>query len=238
MGNRKQSSDQFLLDFNFQTNRVLIHLGQIKAQRIGEKLFQDLLNQEWVLEPAGEAADLSSANAIIRQLGRKLPYPAAIKIAQIHNQEVDFLGFSALYQQQGWVFINAKLSDYERHYYTFLLTASLGLNQSYPETMLLVPRAEKLVFDVLLPANEIETFFHKSISKFPTTQALDIADFFRVPFPIILKRALQLDIITDEQYRNFMTVSLKIPIKSRPLFISKSGELEGDFEFDPLYKDF
>ena len=238
MGNRKQSSDQFLLDFSFQTNRVLIHLGQVKAQRIGEKLFQDLLNQEWILEPAGEAADLSSANDIIKQLGRKLPYPSTIKVAQIHNQKVDFLGFSALYQQQGWVFINAKLSDYERHYYTFLLTASLGLNQSYPETMLLVPRAEKLVFDVLLPAQEIETFFHKSISKFPTTQALDIADFFRVPFPIILKRALQLDIITDEQYRNFMAVSLKIPIKSRPLFISKSGELEGDFEFDPLYKEF
>ena len=84
----------------------------------------------------------------------------------------------------------------------------------------------------------IETFFHKSISKFPTSQALDIADFFRVPFPIILKRALQLDIITDEQYRNFMTVSLKPAVKSRPLFVSKSGELEGDFEQDQLYKEF
>lgn len=238
MGKRRQPEGQFLLDFNFQTNRTIIHLGQVKAQRIGEKLFQDLLKEEWMLEPAGEVADVSSANDIIRQLGRKLPYPTTVKVAQIHQQKLDFLGFSAHYQQKGWVFVNAKLSEYERIYYTFFLTATLGLQQSYPEPMLLVPRAEKLVFDVLLPQHEIETFFHKSISKFPTSQALDIADFFRVPFPIILKRALQLDIITDEQYRNFMTVSLKPAVKSRPLFVSKSGELEGDFEQDQLYKEF
>ncbi len=237
MGKKKQPESQFILDFDFHANRSLIHLGQVKAHRIGEKIFQDLLNEKWLLEPAGEAADVSSANDIVRHLARKLPYPAVVKVAQLHDVKVDFMGFSAYYQQQGWVFVNAHSSDYERRYYTYFLTATLGLSQAYPEPMLLVGRAEKLVFEILLPENEIKTFFHKSITKIPAAQALDMADFFQVPFPIILKRALQLDIISDEQYRNFMAISLKPPTKLRPLFVSDSGELEGDFWQEFSYKE-
>jgi hypothetical protein len=229
MGKRKTPTNQVPLDFSFQQDRSILHLGQVAAQREGERLFEGLRNGEWLLEPAGECADVSSAQEVIRQLGRRLPYPEQVKVAQLHNIQNDFLGFSGLYQQKGWVFINAQADEYERCYYTALLTASLGLYPAYNQPDVLVQRAEKLVFEAFLPENEVQTFFHRGISKFQAAQALDIADFFRVPFSVVLKRALQLQIITDEQYRSFMTVKPARPDKVRPLFVSKSGELEGDF---------
>ena len=109
------------------------------------------------------------------------------------------------------------------------MTASLGLYPAYPQPDALAQRAEKLVFEAFLPEKEVQTFFHKGINKFQPAQAMDIADFFRVPFVVVLKRALQLEIITDEQYRSFTTIQPLRPEKARPLFVSKSGELEGDF---------
>jgi hypothetical protein len=229
MGKRKLPTNQVLLDFSLQQDRTLLHLGQALAQREGERLFETLRNGEWLLEPPGEWADVSSAQDIVRQLGRRLPYPEQIKVAQLHNTQPDFVGFSALFQQKGWVFVNANADPYERCYYTALLTASLGLSAAYPQPQLLAQRAEKLVFEAFLPQQEVETFFHKGITKFQPSQALDIADFFRVPFGLVLKRALQLEIITDAQYRSFTTVKPERPEKLRPLFVSKSGELEGDF---------
>ena len=229
MAKRKSPVNQVSLDFSFQQNRTLLHLGQLAAQREGERLFQSLQNGEWLLEPAGECADVSSAQDLIKQLGRRLPYPEQVKVAQLHHIETDFVGFSAFYQQKGWVFINAHIPEHERFYYTILLTASLGLYPAYLQVEALAQRAEKLIFEVFLPENEVQSFFHKGISKFQPAQAMDISDFFRLPFGVILKRALQLEIITDEQYRLFMTVKPARPEKSRTLFVSKSGELEGDF---------
>ncbi|MEZ4900561.1 MAG: hypothetical protein R2822_01780 [Spirosomataceae bacterium] len=229
MGKKKQPVNQFSIDFQLQ-DRTLLHLGQITAQREGERLFQSLLAGEWLLEPAGEAADVSSGQEIIRQLGRRLAYPETVKVAQLHNIEADFMGFSALFQNKGWVFVNAKAEEYDRHYYTCLLTASLGLYTNYTQPEALCQRAEKLVFDAFLPATEVQSFFHRGITKIAPSLAMDIADFFRMPFAVILKHALQLEVISDEQYRNFMTVKPEHPIKTRPLFVSKSGELEGDFD--------
>jgi len=229
MGKKKQPVNQFAIDFKLQ-DRTLLHLGQITTQREGERLFQSLLAGEWLLEPAGEAADVSSGQEIIRQLGRRLAYPQIIKIAQLHNLQADFVGFSALFQNKGWVFVNANAGEYDRHFYTCLLTASLGLYTNYNQLESLCQRAEKLVFDAFLPENEVQSFFHRGITKISPTLAMDIADFFRMPFYVILKRALQLEVISDEQYRNFMTIKPEHTIKTRPLFVSKSGELEGDFD--------
>ena len=229
MVKKKQPANLFSIDFRLQ-DRTLLHLGQINAQRNGEQLFQGLLAGEWLVEPAGEVADVSSGQDIIRQLGRRLPYPETVKIAQLHKIETEMLGFSALFQNKGWVFLNAKADEHERCYYTALLTASLGLYMSYPNPDALCQRSEKLVFDALLPESEVRSFFHHGITKISSSLAMDIADFFRVPFAVVLKRALALEVISDEQYRNFMTVTPERPVKARPLFVSKSGELEGDFD--------
>jgi len=227
MGKKKQVPNQFLIDFTLQ-NRTLLHLGQLAAKREGERLFQSLLAGEWLLEPAGEAADVSSGQTIILQLGRRLPYPENVKVAQLHLVDNDFIGFSALYQDKGWVFVNAHADEHERQYSTYLLTASLGLYMAYPQPELLAQRSEKLVFDAFLPEREVQSFFHRGITKISPSLALDIAEFFRVPFWVVLRRALLLEAISDEQYRSFMTIKPERPARTRPLFVSKNGDLEGD----------
>lgn len=229
MSKKKHPVNQVAIDFKLQ-DRTLLHLGQVTAQREGERLFQQLLAGEWLLEPAGEVADVSSGQEVIRQLGRRLAYPEIVKVAQLHNIETDFVGFSALYQDKGWVFVNANANEYDRHYYTCLLTASLGLYMNYSQSASLCQRAEALVFDAFLPQTEVQSFFHRGVTKISPSLAMDIADFFRMPFAVVLKRALTLEVISDEQYRNFMTVRPERPVKARPLFVSKSGELEGDFD--------
>lgn len=229
MGKKKQPSNQVFIDFTLR-DRTILHLGQVAAQRDGERIFQALLAGEWLLEPAGEAADVSSGQEVIRQLGRKLPYPEIVKVAQLHQINSEFVGLSALYHNKGWVFVNANADEHERQYNTYLLTASLGLYMTYSKPEVLAQRAEQLVFEAFLPQNEVQSFFHRGISKISPALAMDIAEFFRVPFWVVLRRALLLEVISDEQYRNFMTIKPDRPAKTRPLFVSRGGDLEGDIE--------
>ncbi|TDE11065.1 hypothetical protein [Dyadobacter psychrotolerans] len=223
---RKQPKNQLPLDFSVRGNRIVLHLGQVESQRSADALFDGLVDGDWMIEPAGEAADISYAQDIVHQIGHKLPYPEGIKIAQLHHVEDVFKGFSAIYRQKGWVFVNAKADINERNYQIHLLTVSLGLSSSYPTTVSLANRAEQLIFEALLPYSEVESFFRDDISKIPGFLASDIANFFKVPFPMVLKRALQLHIISDEQYRSFMTVKPLSSSKPRELFVSQDGNLD------------
>jgi hypothetical protein len=210
---RKQPKNQLPLDFSVRGNRIILHLGQVESQRIADTLFDGLVNGDWMIEPAGEVADISYAQDIVHQLGHKLPYPEGIKIAQLHHVDENFKGFSAIYHQKGWVFVNAK-ADIN------------GLSSSYPAKTSLVNRSEQLVFDALLPYNEVESFFRNDISTIPGFLAFDIANFFKVPFQMVLKRALKLMIISDEQYRNYMTVSPQSSSKPRELFVSQDSNID------------
>ncbi len=223
---RKQIKNQLPLDFSVRGNRIILHLGQTESQRSANQLFEGLVNGEWVIEPAGEVADVSYAQDIVHQIGHKLPYPEGIKIAQLHNIDPIFKGFSCMYHQKGWVFVNAASEINERNYHIHLLTVSLGLHSSYANPVSLANRSEQLIFEALLPYKDVESFFREDISKIPAFLASDIANFFKVPFPMVLKRALQLRIITDEQYRNFMTVKPASSAKPRELFISKEGNID------------
>jgi hypothetical protein len=221
---RKQPKNQFPLDFSVRGNRIVLHLGQMESQRAADQLFDGLINGEWMIEPAGEMADISYAQDIVHHIGHKLPYPEGIKIAQLHNVDPVFKGFSAIYRQKGWVFVNAASEINERNYQIHLLTVSLGLNMSYSNPTSLANRAEQLIFDALLPYHDVESFFRDNISKIPGFLASDISNFFKVPFPMVLKRALQTSIITDEQYRTFMTV--KPASQPRALFISQDANMD------------
>ena len=223
---RKQPKNQLLLDFSVRGNRIILHLGQVESQRVADELFDGLVNGDWMIEPAGEVADISYAQDIVHQLGHKLPYPEGIKIAQLHHVDENFKGFSAIYHQKGWVFVNAKADINERNYQIHLLTVSLGLSSSYPAKTSLVNRSEQLVFDALLPYSEVESFFRNDISTIPGFLAFDIANFFKVPFQMVLKRALKLMIISDEQYRNYMTVSPQASSKPRELFVSQDSNID------------
>lgn len=223
---KKQPKNQLSLDFSVRGNRIVLHLGQVESQRLADHLFNGLVNGDWMIEPAGEVADVSYAQDIVHQIGHKLPYPEGIKIAQLHNVDLAFKGFSAIFRQKGWVFVNAASEINERNYHIHLLTVSLGLHSLYYNTNSLAARSEQLIFEALLPFEEVESFFRNDISKIPGFLAADIANFFKVPFPMVLKRALTLKIITDEQYRSFMTVTPFDSAKPRELFISKDGNID------------
>ncbi len=223
---RKSPKNQLPLDFSVRGDRIILSLGQVDSQGEAEQLFQDLLDGKWMIEPASEVPDVSSAQDIIRDINVKLPYPEVVKIAQLHGLGDTFTGFAAIYRQKGWVFVNALSDANERHYHTYLLATALGLHPSYPSTISLARRAEQLVFQTLLSYQEVSSFFHEGISKIPGFLASDIADFFKVPYPMVLKRALQLEIISDKQFRNFMTVQPIATGKPRELFIAQEGSTE------------
>lgn len=223
---RKPPKNQLPLDYSVRGDRIILHLGETEGQQAGNRLFEGLINGDWMIEPAGEAADISYAQDVINQIGHKLSYPEVIKIAQLRNAESLFKGFSAIYRQKGWVFVNAASDVNERNYYIHLLTVSLGLHTSYANPETLLQRSEKLIFDVMLPFKEVESFFRTGISRIPASLAAEIAGFFKVPFAIVLKRALALEIITDEQYSSFITVKPLAHSKQRELFVSKEGNMD------------
>lgn len=235
---KKQPANQLPLDFSIRGNRIVLNLGQVENQKVAASIFQSLLNGEWMIEPAGEVADISYAQDIVHHIGHKLPYPEGIKIAQLHHVDEHFKGFSAIYRQKGWVFVNANSDINERNYQIHLLTVSLGLSSAYTSASSLAARSEQLVFDALLSYTDVESFFRNGIiTNIPGFLAADIANFFKVPFPVVLKRALQLHIISDEQYRNFMTVKETPVTKPRELFVTKDGNLD-DLEAQLFGEDF
>lgn len=226
---RRTPKNQLSLDYTVHADRMVLALGQIESQQVAQALFEDLVVGNWLIEPAGEVADVSSAQDIMHQIGLKLPYPQTVKVAQLHQAEDAFTGFAAVYHQKGWVFVNASAPANERCYHAHLLTAALGLHPSYPNAISLAQRAEQVVFNALLPRKEVDSFFHEGITRIPGYLAADIADFFKVPFPMVLKRALQLEVITDEQFRNYMTVKPLQSDKPRELFLAPEGSID-DFE--------
>ncbi|TDB64005.1 hypothetical protein [Arundinibacter roseus] len=223
---KRLPKNQLPLDFSVRGDRMILALGQVESQRAAHGIFEELLAGNWLIEPAGEMADVSSAQDIIRQLGAKLPFPEVVKVAQLHSAPADFLGFAALFRQKGWVFVNALADANERYYHTYLLTSALGLYPSYPAPESMAQRAEQLVFQSLLPVQDVRSFFHEGITRLPGYLAADIADFFKVPFAIVLKRALQTNIITDEQFRHFMTVRPVHTHKPSELFLAPEGGID------------
>ncbi|HEV7348960.1 hypothetical protein [Telluribacter sp.] len=223
---KRQPKNQLPLDYSVRGDRVVLHLGPPESQVKADALFEELVQGRWRVEPAGEVADISSAQDMIRQIGNKLPYPEIIKVAQLHQVDEDFVGFSAIYQQKGWVFLNARADINERYYNACLLTASLGLYTSYTEPTSLATRAEYLVVEPLLSPDDVSSFFREGITKLPPFLAADIADFFKVPFPVVLKRALALRTITEAQYQTFLKVKPVRSAKPRELYIAKEGGVE------------
>lgn len=226
---KKIPKNQLSLDYTVHADRMVLALGQIESQQAAEALFEELVAGNWLIEPAGEVADVSSAQDMIHQIGLKLPYPETVKVAQLHKAEESFMGFAAVFHQKGWVFVNANAPTNERCYHAHLLTAALGLHPSYPNAISLAQRAEQVVFDTLMARKEVDSFFHEGITRIPGYLAADIADFFKVPFALVLKRALQLEVITDEQFRNYMTVKPVHSDKPSELFLTSEGSMD-DFE--------
>jgi hypothetical protein len=223
---KRQPKNQLPLDFSARGDRVVLRLEPAGSQQQADQLFEALLRGEWRVEPAGEVADVAATKDLVRQIGHKLPYPETIKVAQLHRVDDTFTGFSAIYHQTGWVFINAKADRNDRHYHSCLLTASLGLYTAYTTPAALADRTEHLVMEALLSPKDVGSFFREGISKLPPFLAADISDFFKVPFPVVLRRALAIGCITPEQYEAFRLVQPVRSAQPRELYIAKEGSVE------------
>jgi len=227
---KKQPKNQLGLDFTSRGDRIVLMINDENNRKASRELFEELIQRKWSLEHAGETADISSAQEIMDQLGHRLLYPEQVKIARVYAQPQDFVGFSAIYNQKGWVFVNEASDGYERRFHIYYLVASLGLYLTYPGEESLRARAEQLVFDTLMPQKDVETFFRDTITTLSPSLAMDMSDFFKVPYAKIPRRAYQLRIISEEQYRSFSTVKPLQGNAPKEIFITRDSSMVDDLE--------
>ncbi len=223
---KKQAKNQLPLDFTARGDRMVYCFGEKENRVASEKIFEGLLREEWTLEPSGDHRDVSPAEDIIRHIGYRLPYPEVVKIAKLQDTEAGFKGFAAVYRQQGWVVVPDPADGNERNFSIYLLTVILGLSPTYPARESLEGRALAIVSEVLMPSKEVSTFFHSEVSKIGPAMAGDIADYFKVPFPAVLQRALDLRIISPGQYEGFLSVRPGQRTKPGELYVTGEGGME------------
>lgn len=227
---KKQPSNQLGLDFSVRGDRMIYVINDEANRDISRNLFDRLLRREWELEPAGDTADVSSALEEVRSIGHKLPYPEQVKIARVFGQPGNFIGFSAIYNQRGWVFVNADSESYDRRFIIYFLVTTLGLYPTYPNELSLKQRAEQIVFDVLMPEKDLRTFVPNPDAILTPSVAADISDFFKVPYAKVPARLLQLELMTEEQYLAFPKLRPQTNSGTKEIFISHDTSIADDLE--------
>lgn len=225
---KKQPTNQLGLDFNVRGDRLIYVINDEGNRITSRSLFNQLLHQEWHPKTAG--ADITSGQEEIRLIGHRLLYPETVKIARLFNQSTNFQGFSAIYDQTGWVFVNAEADSYDRRFAIFLLVATLGLYSTYPNEDALRTRAEQLVMEVLMPEKDINAFLTDINVRLSPALAGDMSDFFKVPFAKIPARALQLNLMTQEEYDHFPIVRPSSSQNAKEIFISHDASIADDLE--------
>lgn len=219
---KKHPINQLGLDYTSRGNRIVFWSGDQEQLNYSNALFQRYLTEKENNTDFDDSAFVcTSAEPIIEKLGGRLHYPETTYLIKLKNCDPSLKGFSAIHQQEGLLFINDQDENYESRYFSFFLAATLGLYTAYPENQQLYYRAEQTVFNALLPRNDVESFFRETIRTLSPSLALDISDFFKLPFPKITERAYQLRIISEEQYRRFRIVKPGLRKQSRAIFIAQ-----------------
>lgn len=227
---KKQPNNQLGLDFSVRGDRTIFVVNDESNRDISRQLFDKLLRREWELEPAGETADVSTGQEEIRTIGHRLLYPEQVKIARVFGQSPDFLGFSAIFNQKGWVFVNAETDSYDRRFMIYFLVTTLGLYPTYPQDDSLKLRAEQIVFDVLMPEKDMRTFVPDADTVLTTSLAGDMSDFFKVPYAKIPERVLQLGLMSTEQFNLFPKVRPQTNTGTKEIYISHDSSIADDLE--------
>lgn len=221
---KKFPVNQLFLDFSYRQDRLVLIPEPKKNIEESKEIFNQLTKGNLNLHEQ----DVISADLFINQLNTNLAYPETINIAQLHNTTANFKGFATIFEGCGWVFINANGDVDTKNYYSYLLTACMGMKSLYPDKEKLVRRSEELVFINLLPEDEVRSFFSDRINNISPVIAADISHYFHVPFDIVLKRALLLNIISDKQFEMFMPIS-RIAPSAKPqteLYISNEDYVD------------
>jgi hypothetical protein len=200
MPRKQQPQNQLALDYSVSGNRMVVCLGHQQSYIASEYLFSKLKCHEICLD--SDIAEVISAASMMDTLGSKLPYPAGMQVAELSNWDDDFIGFSAIVDQKGWVFISKSLNACERNYFIHLLTLSLGLNTFYTTATSLKNRCEKVVVDRLVTTEKLASFFIADDLNERKAFSDEVENAFQLPYNILLKSALERGVITLAQYYN------------------------------------
>ena len=149
--------------------------------------------------PADLLFQKSPAEAVVYRLSKsddRLQFPEELIAGDLRGVP-GLTGFAAKFREQGWVILPNELSGAYKQLYLHILTAAIGLEHLYTNRNELLAEAERVALAALLPETEIRSFFGVRLSRFPDSFRMDVSNYFNLPFELVLKRAHQLEIISD-----------------------------------------
>ncbi|GAB3320439.1 hypothetical protein GCM10027299_13710 [Larkinella ripae] len=192
---------------------MLVSLGDSQNSLVNETIFVKLSDQ-WENNrqlPADLLFQKSPVEAVVYRLTKtddRLQFPDELVAGDLRGVP-GLSGFAAKFREQGWVVLPYELSGAYKQLYLHILTAALGLEHLYANRSELMPEAEKVALAALLPETEIRSFFGVRLSRFPDSFRMDVSNYFNLPFEYVLKRAHQLEIISDTVLESAKNDSLR-----------------------------
>ncbi|WP_460670906.1 hypothetical protein [Larkinella ripae] len=213
MRRTKFNPNQFQIDFLAAFRRMLVSLGDSQNSLVNETIFVKLSDQ-WENNrqlPADLLFQKSPVEAVVYRLTKtddRLQFPDELVAGDLRGVP-GLSGFAAKFREQGWVVLPYELSGAYKQLYLHILTAALGLEHLYANRSELMPEAEKVALAALLPETEIRSFFGVRLSRFPDSFRMDVSNYFNLPFEYVLKRAHQLEIISDTVLESAKNDSLR-----------------------------
>ena len=201
MRRTKFNPNQFQIDFLAAFRRMLVSFGDSQNTLVNETIFVKLSDQ-WENNrqlPADLLFQKSPVEAVVYRLSKtdeRLQFPEEIIAGDLRGVP-GLSGFAAKFREQGWVILPHELAGAHKQLYLHILTAGIGLDHLYTNRTELLAEAEKVALAALLPETEIRSFFGVRLSRFPESFRMDVSNYFNLPFESVLKRAHQLEIISD-----------------------------------------
>ncbi|WP_421827565.1 hypothetical protein [Larkinella sp.] len=201
MRRTKFNPNQFQIDFLAAFRRMLVSLGDSQSSPVNETIFVKLSDQ-WENNrqlPADLLFQKSPVEAVVYRLSKsddRLQFPEEVIAGDLRGIP-GLTGFAAKFREQGWVILPNELSGAYKQLYLHILTAAIGLEHLFANRNELLAEAERVALAALLPETEIRSFFGVRLSRFPDSFRMDVSNYFNLPFEFVLKRAHQLEIISD-----------------------------------------
>ncbi|GAB3264991.1 hypothetical protein GCM10027347_32440 [Larkinella harenae] len=198
---------------------MLVSLGDSQNSLVNETIFVKLSDQ-WENNqqlPADLLFQKSPVEAVVYRLMKtddRLQFPDELVAGDLRGVP-GLTGFAAKFREQGWVILPNELAGAYKQLYLHILTAAMGLDHLYPNRSDLLIEAEKVALAALLPKTEIRSFFGVRLSRFPDSFRMDVANYFNLPFESVLKRAHQLEIISDAVLEDAKNDSLRKPRRTQ-----------------------
>ena len=220
MRRTKFNPNQFQIDFLAAFRRMLVSLGDSQSSPVNETIFVKLSDQ-WENNrqlPTDLLFQKSPVEAVVYRLSKsddRLQFPEELIAGDLRGVP-GLTGFAAKFREQGWVILPNELTGAYKQLYLHILTAAIGLEHLYTTRNELLAEAERVALAALLPETEIRSFFGVRLSRFPDSFRMDVSNYFNLPFELVMKRAHQLEIISDTVLESAKSDALR-PARRTPV---------------------